>query len=189
LEDILNKKITFYNLWWLLAFSSLAVSLLTAVSSFLTLNYEYLPPETDFLAGLLYELAYIALDISLCFCLGAFCYALYERKALPALITALITLFNAGIVPMIMFFVRSVFLASVSSQSIMEQYFSYDVFASEANLLKMLAAILLSLIVMAVYLFATFLIYHGRSIAYEKRRMLYEQDLDTLTDIYQKERM
>lgn len=42
---------------------------------------------------------------------------------------------------------------------------------------------------MAVYLFATFLIYHGRSIAYEKRRMLYEQDLDTLTDIYQKERM
>ena len=42
---------------------------------------------------------------------------------------------------------------------------------------------------MAVYLFATFLIYHGRSIAYEKRRMLYEQDLDTLTVIYQKERM
>ena len=42
---------------------------------------------------------------------------------------------------------------------------------------------------MAVYLFATFLIYQGRGMAYAKRRQLYEQDLDTLTDIYQKERM
>ena len=42
---------------------------------------------------------------------------------------------------------------------------------------------------MAIYLLATFLIYQGRSMAYAKRRMLYEQDLDTLTDIYQKERM
>ena len=42
---------------------------------------------------------------------------------------------------------------------------------------------------MAVYLFATFLIYQGRSMAYTKRRRLYEQDLDTLTEIYRKERM
>ncbi len=41
---------------------------------------------------------------------------------------------------------------------------------------------------MAIYLFATFLIYQGRSMAYSRRRELYEQDLDTLTDIYRKER-
>ena len=149
----MNKKITFYNLWWLFAFPTLITCLLTAVSSFLTLNYEYLPAEIDFLSGFLYELSYIALDVALGFCLGAFCYALYARKALPALVTALVTLFNAGIMPMIMFFVRSVFLASTSSSEIMERYFSYDVFASEANILKMASALVISLAVMAVYFF------------------------------------
>lgn len=153
MEDILNKKIAFYNLWWLLALPVLVVCLFTAVTSFLTLNYEYLPAETDFLAVLFYDLSYVALDAALCLCLGAFCYALYERKALAALVTALVTLFNAGLVPMIMFFVRSFFIASGSSSQIMEEYFSVDVYSAVANTLKMLAGILLALVVMAVYFF------------------------------------
>ena len=149
----MNKKTVFYNLWWLMAFPALAVCLLAAVASFLTLNYEYLPAETDFLAVLFYELSYIVLDMSLCVNIGAFCYALYKRKALPALITAAVTLLNAGIVPMAVFFVRSIFLASTSSAGIMEQYFSVDVYVSVANLLKMAAFVLIALVVMAVYFF------------------------------------
>lgn len=149
----MKKKTLIYYLWWLLAFPCIAVCLCTAIASFLTLNYEYLPKETDFLQELFYELGYSLLDISLCFCVGVFCYALYKRKALPALCAALISVFNAGIVPMLMFFVRSIFLASVSSSQIMEEYFSYDVFASEANLLRVLAWLVIALVVMAVFFF------------------------------------
>ena len=149
----MKKKLIIYYLWWLLAFPCIAVCLCTAISSFLTLNYEYLPKETDFLNNLFYELSYTLLDVTLCFCIGVFCYALYKRKALQALCAALISLFSAGVVPMIMFFVRSVFLASVSGSQIMEEYFSYDVYASEANILRTLAALLIALIVMSVFFF------------------------------------
>lgn len=149
----MNKKIVVYNLWWLLALPLLVVCLLTAITSFLTLNYEYLPAETDFLSGFFYDLADAALSASLGLCLGAFCYALYKRRALFALISALVTLFNAALVPMIMFFVRSVFLASVTHTEIMEEYFSADVYLAVANLLKMLAGMVIALIVAAVFFF------------------------------------
>jgi hypothetical protein len=100
LEGILNKKIISLNLWWLLGLPLLAVCLLTAAASFLTLNYEYLPAEIDFLAWVLYDASYIALDASLCLCLGAFCYAVYEKKVFSALLSAAVTLVNAGLVPM-----------------------------------------------------------------------------------------
>ncbi len=153
MEGILNKKIVTLNLWWLLGLPLLAVCLLTAVSSFLTLNYEYLPAETDFLSVFIYEASYIVLDIALCFALGAFCYAAYEKKAIFALVSALVTFFVAALAPMIMFFVRSMFLASTSDANIMEEYFSVDVYASLSNIIKMLAAILIVLIVRAVFFF------------------------------------
>lgn len=149
----MNKKIVSFNLWWLLGLPLLAVCLLTAASSFLTLNYEYLPAETDFLSWVLYDASYIALDAALCLCLGAFCLAVYEKKSLFALTSALVTLFNAGLVPMIMFFVRSIFLASTTGSQIMEDYFSVDVYVSISNVLKMLAALILVLIVRAVLFF------------------------------------
>jgi hypothetical protein len=153
LEGILNKKIVTLNLWWLLGLPLIAVCLLTAVSSFLTLNYEYLPAETDFISVVLYEASYIALDIALGFALGAFCYAVYEKKAVFALVCALVTFFVAALAPMIMFFVRSMFLASTSDANIMEEYFTVDVYVSVSNIIKMLAAILIVLIVRAVFFF------------------------------------
>ena len=153
MEGILNKKIISLNLWWLLGLPLLAVCLLTAAASFLTLNYEYLPAEIDFLAWVLYDASYIALDASLCLCLGAFCYAVYEKKVFSALLSAAVTLVNAGLVPMVMFFVRSVFLASTSHTEIMEEYFSVDVYVSVSNVLKMVAAIILVLAVRAVLFF------------------------------------
>ena len=149
----MNKKIVHYNLLWMLAVPTLAVCLFTAITSFLTLNYEYLPAETDFLAWLFYDLSYIALDAALCLCLGAFCFAIYEKKAASALVSALVLLFIAGMVPMIMFFVRSIFLASVSSAEIMEEYFTTDVYSSVANLVKMLASLVIALVVRAVFFF------------------------------------
>ena len=154
MEDILNKKIVSFNLWWLFGLPLLAVCLLTAAASFLTLNYEYLPAETDFLSWVLYDASYIALDAALCLCLGAFCYAVYEKKALYALVSALVTLVNAGLVPMVMFFVRSIFLASTSNSEIMEEYFSVDVYVSISNVLKIAVAIILVLIVRAVIFFS-----------------------------------
>lgn len=152
-EGALNKKIVFYNLWWLLALPTLVVCLCTAITSFLTLNYEYLPKETDFLSGIFYDLADAALSVGLGLCLGALCYALYKRKTLFALLTAFITLAEAALLPMAMFFVRSVFLASVTPAGIMEEYFSADVYLSLANLMKMLAGIIIALIVTAVFFF------------------------------------
>jgi hypothetical protein len=61
---------------------------------------------------------------------------------------------NAGLVPMVMFFVRSIFLASTSNSGIMEEYFSHDVYVSISNVLKMAVGILLVLIVRAVIFFA-----------------------------------
>jgi hypothetical protein len=150
----LNKKIVSLNLWWLLGLPLLVVCLLTAAASFLTLNYEYLPAEIDFLSWVLYDASYIALDAALCLCLGAFCYAVYEKKALSSLLSAAVIMVNAGLVPMVMFFVRSIFLASTSNSGIMEEYFSVDVYVSISNVLKMAVGILLVLIVRAVIFFA-----------------------------------
>lgn len=149
----MNKKIISLNLWWLFALPLLVVCLLTAAASFLTLNYEYLPAETDFLSWVLYDASYIALDASLCICLGAFCYAVYVKKPAFAAVSALVTLVNAAFVPMLMFFVRSIFLSSTSDSGIMEEYFSVDVYVSISNALKMAAAIILVLAVRAILFF------------------------------------
>jgi hypothetical protein len=156
LEDILNKKTVFFSLWWLLAVPLIASCLLTAANAFMTLNYEYLPAETDFLSDFFYDASYIVLDAALCICIGAFCFALYKRKAFFALVCALVTIFNAAIAPMAMFFVRSIFLASVSGTDVMEKYFSVDVYVSVANTLKMLAAIIIALIVFVICLIFKF---------------------------------
>jgi hypothetical protein len=137
----------------MLALPALVVCLFTAITSFLTLNYEYLPAETDFLAWLFYDLSYIALDAALCLGIGAFCFALYEKKAFSVVLSAVAVLFIAGALPMIMFFVRSIFLASVSSAEIMEEYFTTDVYSSIANIVKMLAALVIALAVRAVFFF------------------------------------
>lgn len=132
---------------------ALAACLLTAIASFLTLNYEYLPTETDFLSGVFYDASFIALDAALCVCLGAFCYAVYKKNALASLMTALVTFFDGVLLPMLMFFVRSIFLAAVSGSQIMEEYFSVDVYVAVANALKMLAAVVIVLAVRLVFFF------------------------------------
>ena len=149
----LNKKIVAFNLWWLCGLPALIACALTAAASFLTLNYEYLPAETDFLTGIFYDASYIALDTAFCLCLGAFCYALYTKNALSSFITAGITLILGALAPMLMFFVRSIFLAAISSHEIMGEYFSVDVYVSVANTLKMLAALIIVLAVRAVLFF------------------------------------
>lgn len=149
----LNKKIVFFNLWWLCGLPALAVCLLTAIASFLTLNYEYLPAETDFLAGVFYDASYIVLDAAICICIGAFCWAVYTKNALSSLITGVLAFICGSLMPMLMFFVRSIFLAAVSSADIMEEYFSVDVYVAVANTLKLLTAVIIVLAVRAALFF------------------------------------
>ena len=149
----LNKKTVFYNLWWLLAFPALIACLFTALYGFMTLNYEYLPAEIDFLSRIFDDLSYITLDVALCFCLGSFCYACHKRKALPALISFLVSFVGLGTVPMLMFFVRSVFVASISDSQTMSEYFSRDVYTSLSGVIRTVAGMLLVLAVTAVFFF------------------------------------
>jgi len=119
----------------------------------MTLNYEYLPAEIDFLSPVFFELSYITLDVALCFCLGSFCYACHKRKALPALLSFLVAFVGSVAVPMLMFFVRSVFIASISGSQEMAEYFTQDVYTSLSGVIRTFAGALLALAVTAVFFF------------------------------------
>lgn len=132
----MKKNSVLYHTLGLFAVPALFICILTAIASFATRKYEYLPEELDFLSTLFYYAAIYLLDFLIFYCIGAFCYSVHSRKVLPSALCALITLFHAGLLPIVMFFVRSVFLADVTNSTFMEGYWTEDVYTSMANFTK-----------------------------------------------------
>ena len=105
----------------------------TAITSFATQKYEYLPEALNFMIELFYYASVYTLEISLFFCVGAFAYALYKKNVISAVCCAVISLFHAGLLPMMTFLVRSFFIANISSAETMEEYWTIEVYTSMAN--------------------------------------------------------
>lgn len=143
----MKKRNILYHSVGLFALPVLIICVLTAISAFATRNYEYLPQELDFLSTLFFYAAAYLLDIVIFYCVGAFCYSACDKKAGYAAVCAVIALFHAGLLPMLMFFVRSIFLADITSSVIMEQYWTDDVYTSMANFVRTSAAVLIGFIV------------------------------------------
>ncbi len=131
---------------------ALLVCVLTAIASFATANYEYLPAGLDALGNIFFYASTYALDLLIFFSVGAFCYALYERNVLSAIVSAVIALLHAGLLPMLMFFVRSIFLSAYSSADVMEEYWTYDVYSAMSNFTRVFTGIIIALAVMLIYI-------------------------------------
>ncbi len=151
LEDVLKKNSVLYHIFGLFLLPVLLVCVLTAIASFATANYEYLPDGLDALGDIFFYISTYALDFLIFFIIGAFCFALYERNALSAVICALISFFHAGLLPMLMFFVRSFFLSAYSSAAVMEEYWSYDVYSAMSNFTRVCLGMVIALAVMLIY--------------------------------------
>lgn len=119
----------------------------TAVTSFATSKYEYLPEALDFMIGLFHYASVYVLEISLFFCIGAFSYALYKKNAISAVCCAAIAFFHAGLLPMVTFLVRSFFIANISSAETMEEYWTMEVYTSMANFSRVMSFLVIAGIV------------------------------------------
>ncbi len=147
----MKKNAVLYHVLGLFLCPLFFISMFTLISSVATVNYEYLPESLDGMSVFFYELAAYALDFVLFFVLGAFAYALSQKKTVPAVLCGGIALFHSFLLPMIQFFVRSLFLASSTDADIMEDYFEIDVATSEVATLKAVAGILICAAVAIVF--------------------------------------
>ncbi len=151
-EVVLKKKSVLYHIFGLFLVPALFVCILTAIASFATANYEYLPDGLDALGNVFFYLSTYALDLLIFFAIGAFCFALYERNAVSAVICAVIAFLHAGLLPMLMFFVRSIFLSAYSSADVMEQYWEYDVYSAMSNFTRVFIGMIIAFSVMIIYI-------------------------------------
>ena len=162
----MKKNAVLYHLLGLFLAPILLVCAFAAISAFATRKYEYMPGELDFIKDTFFYLASWLLDFSVFFCVGAFAFAVYSRKISSALICAGITLFHAFLLPMIVFLVRSAFLADVCTSREMEEYWINDVYTSQANTATAFTAMLIVVCVSVIY------IVKRRSDAFEKPYIL-----------------
>lgn len=132
----MKKSAVLFNVLGVFLFPFIIVLAFTSVSSLATLYYEFLPSWLDFAIKFFYDLASYTLDLSVFFALGAFCYAVTQKNILSALLAAAAGLINAGILPIVQFFVRSLFFASSTDAYIMQEYWTNDVMTSMSSLLK-----------------------------------------------------
>ena len=132
----MKKSAVLFNVLGVFLFPFLLVLAFTSVSSLATLYYEFLPSWLDFAIKFFYDLASYTLDLAVFFALGAFCYALAQKNILSAVLVAVLGIINAGVLPIIQFFVRSLFFASSTEAYIMQEYWTNDVITSMTELLK-----------------------------------------------------
>jgi len=132
----LKKSAVLFNVLGVFLFPFVIVLAFTSVSSLATLYYEFLPSWLDFAIKFFYDLASYTLDLAVFFALGAFCYALAQKNILSAVLVAVLGIINAGVLPIIQFFVRSLFFASSTEAYIMQEYWTNDVITSMTELLK-----------------------------------------------------
>lgn len=165
-EAVLKKNAVLYHLLGLFLAPILLVCAFAAISAFATRKYEYMPGELDFIKDTFFYLASWLLDFSVFFCVGAFAFAVYSRKTGSAFVCACMTLFHAFLLPMIVFLVRSVFLADVCTSREMEEYWTNDVYTSQANTATAFAAMIIVVLVSVIY------IVKHKSSAFEKPYVL-----------------
>ena len=151
LEDVLKKNSVLYHIFGLFLVPALLVCAFTAVSSLGYANYEYLPSSFERIGDVFFYISTYAVEILLFFCVGAFCFALYERNALSAVLCAVISLFHAGLLPMCMFFMRSLFLSAYTSAAVMDEYWSYDVYSAMSNSTRVGVGLAIALVVALVF--------------------------------------
>ncbi|MBQ8403920.1 MAG: hypothetical protein IJX55_05800 [Clostridia bacterium] len=148
----MKKNSVLYHIFGLFLLPTLLVCILTAIGSFATANYEYLPEGLDGLGNVFFYVSTYALDLLIFFIIGAFCFAVYERNVISAVICAVVALFHSGLLPMLMFFMRSLFLSAYSSADVMEQYWEYDVYSAMSNFTRVCVGIVIALAVMLIYI-------------------------------------
>ncbi len=148
----MKKNSVLYHIFGLWLLPVIFVCVLTAIASFATANYEYLPAGLDALGNIFFYASTYALDLLIFFSIGAFCFALYERNVLSAIVSAVIAMLHAGLLPMLMFFVRSLFLSAYSSADVMEEYWTYDVYSAMSNFTRVFTGIIIALAVMLIYI-------------------------------------
>ena len=148
----MKKNSVLYHIFGLFLVPVLLVCAFTAVSSLGYANYEYLPSSFERIGDVFFYISSYAAEILLFLCLGAFCFALYERNAVSAVVTAVISLFHAGLLPMCMFFMRSLFLSAYTSAEVMDEYWSYDVYSAMSNVTRICAGIIIALAVMIIFM-------------------------------------
>ena len=148
----MKKNSVLYHIFGLFLVPVLLVCAFTAVSSLGYANYEYLPSSFERIGDVFFYISSYAVEILLFLCVGAFCFALYERNAVSAVVTAAISLFHAGLLPMCMFFMRSIFLSAYTSAEVMDEYWSYDVYSAMSNFTRVCAGIIIALAVMFVFM-------------------------------------
>lgn len=142
----MKKRAVLFNIFGLFLCPFLLVLIFTAISSLASMYYEYLPSWLDFMIVFFYDLASSVLQISIFFAIGAFAISLSEKKFLHAVIAVIIALFHAGLAPILQFFVRSLFLASITDAYIMQEYWTSDVVASMSGLLKTFIALIVCIL-------------------------------------------
>lgn len=129
------------------------ISMFTLIFALATLNYEYLPEWLDGISVFFFDLASYALDIAIFFMLGAFAFALSQKKVALAVITALITLFHACVLPLVQFMIRAALLAPMTDSDILSQYLDFDLLTAISNGAKALIGLLICLATFAFFLF------------------------------------
>ncbi len=98
----------------------------TVISSVATVNYEYLPAWLDGVSVFFYNLAAYAGEFAMFFAVGGFAFALSQKKAAPAVACGVIAAFHAFLLPLMQFFVRSVFIIPISTEAILAEYLYED---------------------------------------------------------------
>lgn len=152
MEAVLKKQTVLYHLVWLWLVPFLLITLFTSISSYATLMYEYLPKPLDVILQVtFFDAASYLLEFVLFFCVGGFCLAVYNKKVFSSVACAAIALLHAGLLPMILFFVRSLFLSAISTAEEMNEYWNYDVFTAQSNFSRVLSALAIACVVAIIF--------------------------------------
>ncbi|MGN1095989.1 MAG: hypothetical protein ACI4QR_06335 [Eubacteriales bacterium] len=134
----MKKRSVLLNLLVFLICPLLLILIFTAISSLATRWYEYIPSALDGMIIFFSELAAYMLDITLFAILGAFLISVTQKRIGIAVLTGIIAVFQAGVLPILMYLVRSLFLFSVSDISVMAEYLTMDIITAESSLIKVL---------------------------------------------------
>ena len=151
MEAALKKNSILYHIFGLFLFPVFCVSMFSVVYSVATLNYEYLPEWMDGMSVFFYNLAAYCCDFAMFFAIGGFAYALSEKKTVPAVLCAVTALFHGFILPLLQFFVRAIFLISVSSEAILQEYWLSDVVMSMSATIKAVLALIVCALTLAFF--------------------------------------
>lgn len=137
----MKKNSILYHIFGLFLFPAFCVSMFSVIYSVATLSYEYLPEWMDGMSMFFYNLAAYGCEFAMFFVIGGFFYALSEKHKLPALICAIAAVSHAFILPLMQFFVRAIFLLSVSTEAIMQEYWLSDVIMSMSSSIKAILSV------------------------------------------------